>query len=171
MLNKVMLIGHATMDPETRVDNSGGMIVKTGIAVNREFTTKQGVKKNEVLFIDITIFGRIAEIANMYLRKGSKFFIEGRLKYDTWTDQNGNPRNKHSIVAEFIELLDRKENTGASVRKNIPDNGQVAPAGASSATPSHPTPDEIPVNMINPSSQPSPGSVPEIDIDEDEIPF
>ena len=59
----------------------------------------------DTLFIDITFFGKLAEIANQYLNKGSKVLVEGRLKFDQWQDQNGNNRSKHSIVVESMEML------------------------------------------------------------------
>jgi len=78
---------------------------KTGIAVTRRYNSSNGEKREETCFIDIDFFGRTAEIANQYLRKGSKILIEGRLKLDQWQDQNGQNRSKHSISVDTMEML------------------------------------------------------------------
>ena len=74
-----------------------------------------------MLFIDITFFGRQAQIANQYLNKGSKVLIEGRLKYDTWQDQNGQNRSKHSVVVESMEMLGGQQNQGGFNRDSEPN--------------------------------------------------
>jgi len=84
-------------------------IGNTGIAVNRKFKSKMGESKEEVLFVDLAFFGRTAEIANQYLRKGSKVLVEGRLKLDQWTDTSGQKRSKHSITVESMQMLDTKK--------------------------------------------------------------
>ena len=112
MFNKVILTGNLSKDI-TLKSNSNITIANTTIAVNRKFKNQNGDTSEEVLFIDITFFGRQAEIANQYLNKGSKVLIEGRLKYDTWQDQNGQNRSKHSVVVESMEMLGG-QNTGAN---------------------------------------------------------
>ncbi len=87
----------------------GSAVSNTAIATSRKFTAQNGEKKEEVCFIDITFFGRSAEIANQYLRRGSKVLIEGRLSFDQWNDQQGQKRSKHSIVVEAMQMLDCKE--------------------------------------------------------------
>lgn len=104
MFNKVILTGNLSKDI-TLKSNSNITIANTTIAVNRKLKNQNGDTSEEVLFIDITFFGRQAEIANQYLNKGSKVLIEGRLKYDTWQDQNGQNRSKHSVVVESMEML------------------------------------------------------------------
>ena len=104
MFNKVVLVGNLTRDIELRYIQSGTAVGSAGIAVNRKFSVN-GEKRDETCFIDITFFGRQAEIANQYLNKGSKVLIEGRLKFDTWQDQNGQNRSKHSVVVESMEML------------------------------------------------------------------
>lgn len=104
MFNKVVLVGNLTRDIELRYIQSGTAIGSSGLAVNRKFSVN-GERKEEACFIDITFFGRQAEVANQYLNKGSKVLIEGRLKFDTWQDQNGQNRSKHSIVVENMEML------------------------------------------------------------------
>lgn len=104
MFNKVILTGNLSKDI-TLKSNSNITIASSTIAVNRKFKNQNGDTSEEVLFIDITFFGRQAQIANQYLNKGSKVLIEGRLKYDTWQDQNGQNRSKHSVVVESMEML------------------------------------------------------------------
>lgn len=113
MFNKVILVGNLTRDIELK--NAGGLMVgSTGIAVTRKFSGANGEKREETCFIDITFFGRQAEIANQYLKKGSKVLIEGILKFNTWQDQQGNTRSKHSVIVENMEMLGDKNNSGYS---------------------------------------------------------
>ncbi|MBE2984804.1 single-stranded DNA-binding protein [Campylobacter sp. RM9344] len=104
MFNKVVLVGNLTRDIELRYTTSGSAIGNSGIAVTRRFTAN-GEKREETCFIDISFFGKSAEIANQYLSKGSKILVEGRLKFDQWTDNNGQNRSKHSISVENMEML------------------------------------------------------------------
>ena len=100
--NKVILVGNLTRAPELKyTQGKGTPVAKTGIAVNR--------KAEEVCFIDLTFWGRIAEVANQYLQKGSKVLIEGRLMLEQWQDQNGQNRSKHSVTVESMEMLGSKE--------------------------------------------------------------
>lgn len=110
MFNKIVLVGHLTRDIELRYTQSGAAIGSTGIAVTRKYTLN-GEKREETCFIDITFFGKQAEIANQYLGKGSKLLVEGRLKFDQWTDNNGQNRSKHTVAVENMEMLgDAKQN-------------------------------------------------------------
>ena len=109
MFNKVIMAGNLTRDIEIRYLPNGSAVSNTAIATSRKFTAQNGEKKEEVCFIDITFFGRSAEIANQYLRRGSKVLVEGRLSFDQWNDQQGQKRSKHSIVVEAMEMLDSKE--------------------------------------------------------------
>lgn len=110
MFNKVVIVGNLTRDIELRYTPSGAAIGKSAIAATHKFTIN-GEKKEDICFIDISFFGKGAEIANQYLRKGSKLLIEGRLKFEQWTDQNGQNRSKHSIAVESMEMLgDAKQN-------------------------------------------------------------
>ncbi|MCX2683135.1 single-stranded DNA-binding protein [Campylobacter sp. MIT 21-1685] len=104
MFNKVVLVGNLTRDIEMRYGQNGNAIGASAIAVTRRFTAN-GEKREETCFIDITFYGRTAEIANQYLSKGSKLLVEGRLRFEQWTDQNGQNRSKHSIGIENMEML------------------------------------------------------------------
>ena len=110
MFNKVVLVGNLTRDIELRYTTSGSAIGNSGIAVTRKFNTN-GEKREETCFIDISFFGKSAEIANQYLSKGSKLLVEGRLKFDQWTDNNGQNRSKHSIAVESMEMLGSNNQT------------------------------------------------------------
>jgi single-strand DNA-binding protein len=113
-LNRVFLIGNLTRDSELRFTPKGTAVAQLGLAINRVFTDDQGVKKEETTFVDVTLWGRTAEVAQQYLRKGSPVFIEGRLQLDTWDDkQTGQKRSKLRVVAENMHLLGSKENSAA----------------------------------------------------------
>jgi len=109
MFNKIILVGNLTRDIEVRFTASSLAIGNTGIATNKKFKNQMGEEKEEVMFIDITFFGRTAEIANQYLKKGSKILVEGRLKLDQWTDKSGQKRSKHSLVVESMKMLGGRE--------------------------------------------------------------
>lgn len=129
MFNKIILVGNLTRDIELRYSQGGMGIAKTAIATSRKFTSN-GEKKEEVCFVDITFFGRSAEVANQYLRKGSKILVEGRLNFEQWVDQNGQKRSKHSVTAETMQMLDSKgDNQGGGY--NAPSNApaESAPQG------------------------------------------
>lgn len=111
MFNKVILVGNLTRDIELRYSQGGSAIAKTAIATSRKWTDQQGVKKEEVCFVDITFFGRSAEVANQYLRRGSKILVEGRLNFEQWVDQNTQKRSKHSVTVETMQMLDSKDDT------------------------------------------------------------
>ena len=104
MFNKIVLVGHLTRDIDLRYTQGGAAIGSCAIAVTRKFSVN-GEKREETCFIDISFFGKQAEIANQYLNKGSKLLIEGRLKFEQWTDNNGQNRSKHSISVENMEML------------------------------------------------------------------
>jgi single-strand DNA-binding protein len=165
MFNKVVLVGNLTRDVELRYSQSGTGIANTAIATSRKFT-QNGEKKEEVCFIDITFFGRSAEVANQYLRKGSKILVDGRIKLDQWTDQNGQKRSKHSVVVETMQMLDskRQDENGQSNGYNQGNNGNVQGNGNSNGYPQG-------QQAYQPQQPQQQTQVPEIDIDEDEIPF
>ena len=172
MYNKVILVGNLTREIELKYSQGGMAIASTALATTRKFTTN-GEKKEEVCFIDITFFARSAEIANQYLRKGSKILVEGRLNFDQWVDQNGQKRSKHSVVVETMQMLDSKGDThNANAHDDAPQN--QAPQGQSRTESSYQQPSykQQPQSYQKPAQQmPSNSQIPVIDIDEDEIPF
>ena len=114
--NKVMLMGNLTRDPELRYLQSGTAVCDFGLAVNRNYTRASGEKAEEVLFIDITAFGRQAEVVSEFLQKGRPVFIEGRLKLDQWTGQDGQKRSKHGVVLERFQYIDSRGGGGGAGR-------------------------------------------------------
>jgi single-strand DNA-binding protein len=161
MYNKIILAGNLTRDIEVRYTQSGSAIGNTAIATSRKFKSQTGEQKEEVLFVDITFFGRTAEIANQYLRKGSKVLVDGRLKLDQWTAQDGSKRSKHSVTVENLQMLGSKDEAQSGYN--------AAPAGD---TYSQPAPSyDAPAKQAAPQQQSQASSIPEIDINEDEIPF
>ncbi len=157
MFNKVIMLGNLTRDIELRYLPSGTAVGSSGIATNRKFKSSSGEQKEEVCFIDITFFGRTAEVANQYLKKGSKVLIEGRLKLDSWSDQNGNKRNKHSITVDNMQMLDSRNDSSSYINPNQEQSyNQTNPTTAAQTQ-----------QQIHQQKN----SIPEIDIDDDEIPF
>ena len=133
MFNKVILGGNLTRDCEIRYTQSGTAIANTAIATSRKFKSQSGEQKEEVCFVDITFFGRSAEVANQYLHKGSKILVEGRLNFDQWVDQNGGKRSKHSVIVETMQMLgSRNDNQSNNSQSNYQqqqnyNTGQNAP--------------------------------------------
>jgi len=149
-LNRVLLIGNLTRDPEIRYTPKGTAVADIGIAVNRIYSGDDGEKKEETTFVDVTLWSRQAEIAGQYLKKGRPVFIEGRLQLDTWDDkQTGQKRSRLRVVCENMQLLGSRTEGEAS-----PSTGPVrrspGPAG--------------------PSQKPPPRD-PDLDVEPDDIPF
>lgn len=112
-LNKVMLIGNLTRDPEMKYLPKGTAVAEFGLAVGRKYKTESGDLKEETMFVDISVFGRSAEIAKEYLTKGKNVYIEGRLQLDTWDDkQTGAKRSKHRIFCENFQMLGSRGDSG-----------------------------------------------------------
>src|SRR6476620_8944676 len=104
--NKVILLGNLNRDPEVRYTPKGSAVCDLGIAVNRVYTTDSGEKREEVTFVEVVLWARLAEIAGEYLKKGRPVFIEGRLQMDTWDDkQTGQKRSRLRVVGESMQLL------------------------------------------------------------------
>src|SRR6476659_901845 len=112
-LNKVLLMGNLTRDPEVRYTPKGTAVTELGIAVNRIYTGENGEKREEVTFVDVTVWGRTAENVGEYLKKGRPVFIEGRLQLDSWEDnQSGQKRNKLKVVADNVQFLGSRGGSG-----------------------------------------------------------
>jgi single-strand DNA-binding protein len=104
-LNRVFLIGNLTRDPELRYIPSGTAVASFGLAVNRNYTTADGERKEEVCFIDITTWSKTAENCANYLSKGRPVFIEGRLQFRSWETEDGQKRSKLDVVADRVQFL------------------------------------------------------------------
>ena len=122
-MNKVIIIGHLSRAIELRYTQSQMAIGKTAIAVTRKYTLN-GEKREETCFIDITFFGKQAEIANQYLGKGSKLAVEGYLKFEQWQDNNGQNRSKHSIAVDSMEMLGDAKQNNQSYQQGVPKKPQ-----------------------------------------------
>lgn len=113
--NRVVMIGNLTRDPEYKQLTSGQAVCRLGLASNRSFKNKSsGSLVQEVCFVDIDVWGPQAESCRQYLSKGRPVLIEGRLKFDSWQDQNGQTRSKHSIVADRVVFLAQGAENSAS---------------------------------------------------------
>jgi len=103
-LNKAILVGRLTQDPQSRSLPSGQSVVSFGLATGRFYTDKNGEKKQQTEFHNIVMFGKLAEIASQYLTKGSLSLIEGRLQTRSWQDSSGNQRWRTEIIAERLQM-------------------------------------------------------------------
>lgn len=153
-LNKVMLIGNVTRDPEIRYTPKGTAVAEVGLAINRVFTPEGGERREETTFVDITFWGRQAEIVAEYGKKGKPLYVEGRLQLDSWDDkQSGQKRSKLRVVGENFQFLGSRGEGGDSEgggREQAPRStsrpaSSAAPASRPTA-PSHSEPedDDIP---------------------------
>ena len=127
-LNKVMLMGNLTRDVELRYTPKGSAVADIGMAINRVWTNDQGQRQEDTTYVDVTLWGRSAEIAQQYLGKGSGVMIEGRLHLDTWDDKtSGQKRSKLKVVGESLHLLPSGKSTAGG--------GSQGPASGSSSRP------------------------------------
>lgn len=153
-LNKVMLIGNVTRDPEVKFTPKGSAVADLGLAINRSYTNQGGEKVEEVTFVDVELWGRLAEIAGEYAKKGRPIFIEGRLRIDSWEDkQSGQKRSRLKVVAEGLQLLGSRQGGGG-------EGGYEGDSAPSSAP-----------RSSAPSSRPAPSKAPPAEPDDDDIPF
>lgn len=140
-LNKVMLIGNLTRDPEVKYTPKGTAVAEIAIAINRNYTGADGQKKEEVTFIDVTLWERLAEIAGEYLKKGRPVFIEGRLQLDTWDDKaTGQKRSRLRVRAEQMQLLGSREGGGGGSQPAPHDEEEGGSSRPSSPPRSAPRP-------------------------------
>ena len=153
--NKVFLLGNLTRDPEVRYTPKGSAVADLGIAVNRQYTLDTGEKREEVTFVDVTFWGRTAEVAGEYLKKGRSIFIEGRLQLDTWDDkQSGQKRSKLKVIGEMMQMLGSRpggagggsagEESGEEAARSRPSGSSRSASPPKNAPPPEPDDDEIP---------------------------
>ncbi|WP_435011701.1 single-stranded DNA-binding protein [Tundrisphaera lichenicola] len=171
-------MGNLTRDPELRRLANGTAVTDLGLALNRSFMGKDGEKREEVVFIDVTVWDRQAETCCQYLKKGRAVHVEGFLKMDTWEDKNsGEKRSKVKVQADRVQFLDRREDSGG-----VPggEDDYSAPAPRDSA-PRRSSPDPRSMgngpsragfnNSTAPSTSPRRPPSPPVDADDDDIPF
>ncbi len=112
-LNKVIIVGRVTANPELRTTPGGQSVTTLGVATNRTWTDKNNQKQEETEFHNVVIWGRQAEVATQYLTKGATVLIEGRLRTRSWTDKNGQQRKTTEIMSERMQLGPRAAGAGA----------------------------------------------------------
>ena len=175
-LNKVFLMGNLTRDPELRRLANGTAVTDLGLALNRSFTGKDGARRDEVVYIDVTVWDRQAETCVEYLKKGRPVHVEGYLKMDQWDDKTtGEKRSKLRVQADRVQFLGGRDGVEggeddfsappqreAPSRRPAPEpRNQGGGAGSRGYAPS---------NNAPPTRRPPPPPV-ESDGDEDDIPF
>jgi single-strand DNA-binding protein len=150
-LNKVILVGRVTADPQVRSTPGGQSVTTIGVATNRTWTDKAGQKQEQTEFHNVVLWGRTAEIAGQYLTKGAMVLIEGRLQTRSWTDKQGQQRKTTEVMAERMQLGPRAANAGGGGGGNWQGGNKGSGSGAPSSQ-AHdggndvtPSLDEIPV--------------------------
>ena len=152
-VNKVILIGNVTRDPEVKFTSKGSAVTDIGLAINRNYTLDNGEKREETTFVDVELWGRLAEIAGEYAKKGRPLYVEGRLRMDTWEDKaSGQKRSRMKVVGENLQLLGGRTEGGGR------------PSSGGGEHESHESP--APRRTAPPPSRPAPSSEPD-----DDIPF
>lgn len=151
-LNSVMLMGNLTREPEVKYTPKGTAVCQFGLAINRTWKNDAGQKQEETTFVDVELWGRTAEIAAEYLKKGSPAFIEGRLKLDSWDDKaTGQKRSKLKVVGEALQLLASREAQGSEQGQRRTQGNKTPPAA--------------------PQARQRPPIDPDLDVPDSEIPF
>ena len=108
-----MLIGNLTRDPEVRYTPKGTAVTDIGLACNRSYTLDSGERREDVTFIDVTLWGKSAELVGQYMKKGRPIYVEGRLQMDSWDDkQTGQKRTKLKVVGENFQFLGGRDDGG-----------------------------------------------------------
>ncbi len=167
-VNKVIIVGRVTADPQLRQTQGGNPVASFSIATNRVWTNKAGAKQEEVEFHNIVAWGRTAEVASQYLTKGALVFVEGRLQTRSWTDKQNQQRKTTEIICERLQLGPKPLGSGGggpSGGFRPPQNAPASDTGQSSASASSQTKplqsdsgqaveEEIPVIDINEEVKP-----------------
>ena len=156
-LNKVLLIGNLTRDPDVRVMSNGRPLCKFSIALNRSFKDSEGNRKEEVTYVEVECFGPRAEAIGRFFTKGRAIFVEGRLKFDQWESKEGEKRSALRVVLDNFEFVDSKQESQGASRPSEPVRSST-PAESQQPPPSN----------DNPPASPAPSNDP--DLDED-VPF
>lgn len=169
-LNRVMLMGNLTRDPELRYTPSNMAVAQIGLAINRKWKNQQGEQQEETTFVDCEAWGRTAEVINQYLKKGRPIFIEGRLKLDQWQDKEGHNRSKIKVVVETFQFVDSRgggeggggeDGGGSSAPRSAPRSNRPSSGGGTGTSGS------------GGGGVPSPqaGGEPHQPVEEEDIPF
>lgn len=145
-LNKVLLIGNLTRDPELSYIPSGMAVAKMGIALNRRYKDRNGEQKEEVAFVDLQAWGKSAEFCSQYLKKGRRVFVEGSLRYEKWEGSDGAKRSKLSVNVDRIQFADGPPRSDQPMDANEGQSDFAPPSAPSQ------------VSQPSSSSQPFPSS-------------
>jgi len=134
-LNRVLLIGNLTRDPELKYLPSGTAVCEFGLAINRKWKGKDGNQQDETCFVDCQAWARSGEIIAEYCAKGKPLFIEGRLKLDSWEGRDGTKRSKLRVVVENFQLLGSRDARGGQSQESTPPPATDNDADADSDIP------------------------------------
>jgi len=126
-LNKAIIIGRLTNDPETRALPSGQSVTNFSVATNRVWTDKSGSKQEDTQFHNVVTFGRLADVASKYLTKGGLVMIEGRIQTRSWEDQSGTRKYRTEIIAEGLQMGPRSAGGGAPRTESAPKKDDEIP--------------------------------------------
>jgi len=141
--NRIILLGNLTRDPQLSYTSGNLAVCKFGMAMNNRWRDKEGKDREDVCFVDCTVFGRAGETFNQYMKKGRTVFVEGRLHLNQWTTPEGEKRSKLEVVVENFQFVGGRPGDGSSGAGDGGSSG--APAGASrGGGPSPSGPDDIP---------------------------
>ena len=144
-VNKVILVGNLGNDPDTRYMPSGSAVTNISVATNESWKDKQtGEQKDRTEWHKVAMFGRLAEIAAEYLRKGSQVYIEGRLRTRKWQDQNGNDRWTTEVIADEMQMLSGRAGSGAPAMDEAPSPSAPSPSAPPPSGGSDDFDDDIP---------------------------
>jgi single-strand DNA-binding protein len=153
-VNKVILIGNVTRDPEVKFTSKGSAVTDVSLAINRNYTLDNGEKREEVTYVDVELWGRLAEIAGEYAKKGRPVYIEGRLRLDSWEDKaSGQKRSRLKVVGESLQLLGGRPGSGGGAghggdpemsEQPAPRRSAPAPSRPAAPAPSQDEDDDIP---------------------------
>lgn len=139
--NRIIMMGNLTRDPEHKQLASGQAVCRFGLASNRQFKNKQtGNMVQEVCFVDVDVWGPQAESCRQYLSKGRAVLVEGRLKLDSWQENDGTKRSKHSIVADRVTFLSSGASASDEQETSVPAEQEFVPATQAAPAASEPKP-------------------------------
>ena len=143
--NRIVLVGNLTRDPQLSYTPSNTAVCKFGIATNRKWRDRDGNTREDVCFVDCTLFGRGGETFNQYMAKGRTVLVEGRLQLNRWTTPEGDKRSKHEVLVDnFTFLGGGRGGEGGGGRRDSAEPASAPVGGADHDAPPPPTDDDIP---------------------------
>ncbi|MCH2175823.1 MAG: single-stranded DNA-binding protein [Lentisphaeria bacterium] len=172
-MNRVILAGNLTRDPEVRRTNSGTAVCRLGLATNRRYRSQSGEMADDTTFVDIDVWGQTAEFCGNYLRKGASVLVEGRLRLDQWDDRaTGQKRSRLLVVAERVESLGSRSNSNVGESNGSYNAQSTNEYGSRSQATAPPFPGNAEPSVQQPRDIPPPPSM-DVDSDSaiDDIPF